>query len=195
MTHAIRPDRVATLPPRERILDAAEELFEREGIKNVTVQAIAERASTTKMAVYRHFDTKDALVVEWLRIRAATYRAAFDAHEAAHPDDPRAQITGIARWVADRLGAASHRGCVFVNSIAELPDPQHPARRLIAEHKRAQARRLVELCTRAGVPDPEQVAAELTFLLEGAEVTAQNGSIEEVGDRLVRMVGALLQRS
>lgn len=194
MTNAIRPSRVPTLPPRERILDAAEELFEREGIKNVSVQAIADRARTTKMAVYRHFDTKDALVVEWLRIVAATYSAAFDEQEAAHPDDPVAQIKGITAWVADRLATASHRGCAFVNSIAELPDPGHPARRLIAAHKASQAKRLAALCARAGLADPHQTAAEITFLLEGAEVTAQNGSIDDIGPRLVRMVDAVLQR-
>lgn len=185
---------MATLPPRERILDAAEELFEREGIKNVSVQAIAERASTTKMAVYRHFETKDALVVEWLRIVVATYAAQFDRQEAAHPDDPRAQIMGLAGWVAARLGTASHRGCSFINSIAELPDPAHPARRLIAAHKATQADRLTALCARAGLADPRQAAAEITFLLEGAEVTAQNGSIDDIGPRLLRMVEAVLRR-
>jgi AcrR family transcriptional regulator len=185
---------VAKLPPRERILDAAEELFEREGIKNVSVQAIAGRAATTKMAVYRHFETKDALVLEWLRIVAATYVADFDRLAAEYPNDPRAQILGLAESVASRVTTASHRGCVFINTIAELPDRAHPARQLVETHKAAQARRLTELCSAAGLTDPEQVAAEITFLLEGAEVTAQNDSIGHVGERLVRMVAAALER-
>ncbi|MYS73481.1 TetR family transcriptional regulator, partial [Streptomyces sp. SID5926] len=156
---AARPGRVAKLPPRERILDAAEELFQSEGIRRVGVQAIAERAETTKMAIYRHFETKDALVAEWLRILAAEYQAAFDRVEAEHPGRPREQILGLARFIADGLPGLSHRGCPFINSLAELPDRSHPARRVVEEHKARQTRRLVGMCAEAGMSDPEQVAA------------------------------------
>ncbi|CAL9340648.1 MULTISPECIES: TetR/AcrR family transcriptional regulator [Streptomyces] len=189
---AARPGRVAKLPPRERILDAAEELFQSEGIRRVGVQAIAEKAETTKMAIYRHFETKDALVAEWLRILTAEYRAAFDRVEAEHPGRPREQIMGLARFIADGLPALSYRGCPFVNSLAELPDRSHPARRVIEEHKADQTRRLVGMCTEAGLPDPEQVAAQITFLLEGAQVSTQNGSIDRAGERLLRVVEAVL---
>ncbi|MEU5540244.1 TetR family transcriptional regulator [Streptomyces sp. NPDC020362] len=194
MDRASRQSRVAKLPPRERILDAAEELFSREGIKAVGVQAIASRAETTKMALYRHFATKDALVEEWLRIVAADYTAVFDQLEDAHPDEPRAQILGMARFIADGLPEISHRGCPFINSIAELPDRTHPARRLIEAHKAGQVRRLADLCARAGLPDPDEAAAEITFALEGAQVSTQNGSIEHAGERLMRIVEAVLDR-
>ncbi|WP_367139420.1 MULTISPECIES: TetR/AcrR family transcriptional regulator [Streptomyces] len=194
MDRVSRQSRVAKLPPRERILDAAEELFSREGIKAVGVQAIASRAETTKMALYRHFATKDALVEEWLRIVAADYAAAFDRLEEAHPDEPRAQILGIARFIADGLPEISHRGCPFINSIAELPDRTHPARRLIEAHKANQMRRLTDLCARAGLSDPDEAAAEITFVLEGAQVSTQNGSVEHAGERLMRIVEAVLDR-
>jgi AcrR family transcriptional regulator len=145
-------------------------------------------------ALYRHFATKDALVEEWLRIVAADYTAAFDQLEAAHPDAPRAQILGVARFIADGLPEISHRGCPFINSIAELPDRAHPARQLIEAHKAGQARRLTVLCAQAGLPAPDEAAAEITFALEGAQVSAQNGSIEHVGERLMRIVEAALDR-
>ncbi|MEV8127702.1 helix-turn-helix domain-containing protein [Streptomyces sp. NPDC085944] len=189
-----RPGRVAKLPPRERILDAAEELFQREGIQRVGVQAVAEKAETTKMAIYRHFETKDALVAEWLRILAAEYQAAFDRVEAEHPGRPREQILGLARFIAEGLPSLSYRGCPFVNSLAELPDRSHPARRVIEEHKARQTRRLVGMCTEAGLPDPEQVAAQITFVLEGAQVSTQNGSIDRAGERLLRIVEAILDQ-
>jgi AcrR family transcriptional regulator len=191
---ARRPNRVAKLPPRERILDAAEELFQSEGIRRVGVQAIADRAETTKMAIYRHFDTKDALVAEWLRIVAADYQAAFDRVETEHPGRPREQILGLARFIADGLPALSHRGCPFINSLAELPDRSHPARQVIEEHKARQTRRLVGMCAEAGLPDPEQIAAQITFVLEGAQVSAQNGSIDRVGERLTRIVEGILDQ-
>ncbi|GAA3623476.1 TetR/AcrR family transcriptional regulator [Kineosporia mesophila] len=189
-----RPSRVAKLPPRERILDAAEELFQSEGIMRVSVQAIADRASTTKMAVYRHFETKDELVAEWLRILAADYQAAFDRVATDHPGRPKAQIFGLAQFIAAGLPGISYRGCPFINSLAELPDRSHPARQVIEKHKALQAGRMLALCTEAGLPDPEQVTAEITFLLEGAQVSMQNGSIDQVADRLMRIIGALLER-
>ncbi|MBB5101267.1 TetR/AcrR family transcriptional regulator [Streptomyces spectabilis] len=191
---ASRPGRVAKLPPRERILDAAEELFQGEGILRVGVQAIAERAGTTKMAIYRHFETKDALVAEWLRILAADYRAAFDRVEAEHPDRPREQILGLARFIAEGLPTLSYRGCPFINSLAELPDRSHPARQVIEEHKAHQLRRLVGMCAAAGLSDPEQAAAEITFVLEGAQVSTQNGSVDQVGDRLLRIIEGIVGR-
>ncbi|MEU7638725.1 helix-turn-helix domain-containing protein [Streptomyces sp. NPDC039016] len=189
-----RPDRVAKLPPRERILDAAEELFQSEGIQRVGVQAIAERARTTKMAIYRHFETKDALVAEWLRIVAADYQAAFDRVEAAYPDRPEEQILGLARFIAEGLPTLSHRGCPFINSLAELPDRSHPARQVIERHKAHQTRRLVGMCAGARLADPDQAAAEITFVLEGAQVSTQNGSIDQAGDRLMRAVAGIVER-
>ncbi len=193
-TTVLRPSRVAKLPPRERILDAAEELFRDEGIRRVSVQAIAEKAETTKMAVYRHFETKDALVAEWMRIVAADYQAAFDRVRTEHPGLPGEQIMGLARFIAEGLLTISHRGCPFINSLAELPDRSHPARQVIEEHKAHQTRRLVGLCAEAGLSDPEQAAAEITFVLEGAQVSTQNGSIDRAGELLMSIVEGIVDR-
>ncbi|MEU1116534.1 MULTISPECIES: helix-turn-helix domain-containing protein [unclassified Streptomyces] len=193
-TTAGRPSRVAKLPPRERILDAAEELFQGEGIRRVGVQAIAEKAETTKMAIYRHFETKDALVAEWLRILTADYQAAFDRVEAEHPGRPEEQILGLARFIAEGLPGISYRGCPFINSLAELPDRAHPARQVIERHKALQTRRLVAMCAAAGLPDPGQAAAEITFALEGAQVSTQNGSVDRVGERLMTIVEGIVDR-
>ncbi len=190
----MRDSRVPRLPPRDRILDAAEELFHREGIRAVGVEAIATRAETTKMALYRHFESKDALVVEWLRLVTRQYVAVFERLAAGHPGDARAQLRGWAQFIADGLSGTSHRGCPFVNSIAELPDRQHPARLLIETHKANQARRVAALCAEAGIPDPEAAAAELTFVLEGAQVTAQNMGITDIEGHLMRIVTAILER-
>ncbi|MFF2196741.1 TetR/AcrR family transcriptional regulator [Streptomyces sp. NPDC058157] len=190
-----RDSRIAQLPPRERILDAAEELFLSEGVRAVGVQAVAERANTTKTALYRHFATKDVLIEEWLRIVAAGYAAAFDRVEAEHRDDGRAQVLAVADFVAAGLPDIARRGCPFVNSIAGLLDPAHPARRLIGNHKAEQRRRLTAMCERAGAHDPDDASAEITFLLEGAQVSVQNGSVDRVGERLVAAVRGVLDRA
>lgn len=188
MTDAVRPGRagrVAKLPPRERILDAAEELFHSEGIRGVGVQAIAEKAGTTKAALYRHFDTKDALAAQWLLIVAADYTSAFDKIEERWPDNPRAQIQGLAAFIADSLSEISHRGCPFINSLAELPDRSHPARQVIETHKAQQLRRLTAMCTAAAISliprEPQRRSPSLwkeprSAHRTGAWTTSANGS-------------------
>lgn len=180
--------------PRERVLAAAGELFYNDGIRATGVDAIAARGNTTKMAIYRHFQSKDVLVTEWLRQVIDDYWRALDAIEAAHPGDPRAQILGWVTYFSDEARAWSHRGCAFINSIAELPDPEHPGRKLIEEHKARQWRRLASLCEQAGLASPEDTASELTFIFEGAQVSAQNRSIRDADRQLRRIVDAVIAR-
>lgn len=184
----MRPERIPQLAPKERILDAAETLFFTEGISRVTVDAIAAKAKSTKMTVYRHFDSKDALVLEWLRLLVDKYSEVFEELSARYTDDPKAQILGFATFIARDLSAASYRGCPFTNSLAEIPEPDNPARRLIEEHKKRQFSRLAALCAEAELPAPNDVAMELTYLMEGAQVVSQNNSIEGVGENLLKMV-------
>jgi AcrR family transcriptional regulator len=181
-------------PPRERIVKAAAELFYKEGIRGVGMEAIAASAQTTKMAIYRHFASKDALVADWLSGVTAQYAAVFDQLEAQHPEDARAQLLGWVRFIVDNLYKVSHRGCPFVNSIAELPDRNHQARQLVEQHKVRQAQRVTRLCRQAGIPHPELAAAELTFLLEGGQVTAQNMGIPRADEMLLALATSVIDR-
>src|SRR2546421_5906148 len=157
-------------PPRERILAAARELFYREGIHAVSVDAIAAAASTNKMTVYRHFQSKDALVAAYLGELAAETESAWGAVRTQFPDDADAQLRALLKRVSRFADEASGRGCAFVNAAVELGERKHPARKLIEEHKRRQRERLIALCRDAGYEKPEQLADELFLLVEGARV-------------------------
>src|SRR5258707_14008328 len=89
-----RSPRDRDVAPRERILEAALDLFYRHGIHAVGVDAIAEAAATNKMTLYRHFDSKDLLVAECLRRLAAETDAAWGEKGGAHAGDPRGQLLG-----------------------------------------------------------------------------------------------------
>lgn len=101
---------------------------------------------------------------------------------------------GWATLFSDEARAWSHRGCAFVNSIAELPDPEHPGRKLIEEYKARQWQRLAGLCKEAGLASPEETASELMFVFEGAQVAAQNQSINDTDLQLRRIIGAIVER-
>lgn len=180
------------LPPRERILEAAEELFYANGIRGVGVEAIAEQAGTNKMALYRHFESKDELVAAWLRTLVDRSNQVFSELEATYPEDPMGHLIAWFRVFAQRLKEKGIRGCPFANTMVELPDPEHPARLVIEEHKARQRGRMIRLCEAAGMVNPNRVADELFFLFEGVHASAQSLGAEEVADRFLTLAEALI---
>ena len=177
-------------PPRERILRAARELFYRDGIGAVSVEAIATTAGTNKMTLYRHFSSKDELVAAYLSELAGEGDSLWDAASAAHPGDPEAQLRYLLKHVSQFESPG--RGCALANAAVELTEPRHPARRVIEAHKRRQRERLVALVRAAGYLKPERVADELFLLVEGARVSVQSVGREGPGSRLHALVQSLL---
>jgi len=180
------------IPPRERILATAVELFYRHGIRAVGVDSIAEAAGTNKMTLYRHFTSKDELVAEYLRRLADKATLVWGRLASQYPGDARAQLRGWLQEMAAHVESGKERGCALSNAAVELPEKDHPARRVIEAFKTAQRRRIIELCSTAELTDPELLADELFLLLEGARVTAQSIGRQGLGDRLVRMGEAMI---
>jgi AcrR family transcriptional regulator len=180
------------IPPRSRILTAAAELFYRYGIRAVGVEAIAEAADTNKMTLYRHFASKDELVAEYLRQSANVADRCWERFAQAHPGDPLEQLLAWLEEMAHHLAEPDERGCALANAAIELPEKDHPARRVIEEYKRAQRARLVRLSEEAGLREPEMLADELHLLLEGARVTVQSIGTEGLAARLSNMGKAMI---
>jgi AcrR family transcriptional regulator len=189
---AVTHDNDSRIPPRARILAAAGELFYRHGIRAVGVDAIAEAAGTNKMTLYRHFASKDELVAEYLRQSAHAADECWERFALAHPGDPLAQLGAWLEEMAGHLAEPDERGCALANAAVELPDKDHPARRVIEEFKKAHRMRLVRLSQDADLSEPELLADELHLLLEGARVTAQSVGTEGLAARLLRMGEAMI---
>jgi AcrR family transcriptional regulator len=166
------PEAVATSAARARILDAASETFYRRGISAVGVDAIVAEAGVAKATLYRHFPSKDDLVVAFLRRRDERWRDWLrDEVERLSPDPsgrPLAVFDALGAWFA----SDDFRGCAFINATAEIADPAHPARAAVREHKRLCREYLEELLAGGGRRDPEGEAAALFLLMEGAMVSA-----------------------
>src|ERR1700716_216745 len=160
------------LRPRERILLAAKDLFHRHGIRGVGVETIAEAAGTNKMTLYRHFDSKDDLIVAYLQSVALEVDEMWREFERDHTGDRQAQMEA---WVGCGGGGGTlpERGCEPANAAIELTADNHPGRRIIEELKTNHRNRLASLCRRAGISQPEVLADTLTLLLEGARVSRQ----------------------
>src|SRR5262250_216382 len=181
------------IPPRERILAIAADLFYRHGIRAVGVDAIAERAGTNKMTLYRHFASKDELVAEYLRRLADKASSSWDSLAAQHPGNPRGQLRGWLKDMASHVASGNERGCPLANAAVELPEKDHPARRVIEAFKMEQRQYLVHLCDTAKLAEPDMLADELFLLLEGARVTAQSMGPQGLGERLVRMGESIIK--
>jgi AcrR family transcriptional regulator len=179
-------------PPRERILTAAADLFYRHGIRAVGVDAIAEAAGTNKMTLYRHFTSKDELVAEYLRQSARGEAKGWDCLQARYPGDPLAQLRAWLNEMFEHIVSGDARGCPLANAAVELPDKDHPARRVIEECKVAARAKVIALCRAAGLEDPDFLADELNLMLEGARVTAQSVGRDGLGAQLKRMSDALI---
>jgi AcrR family transcriptional regulator len=157
--------------PRDRILGTARSLFRQCGIRGAGVDAIAESAGTNKMTLYRHFHSKDDLIVACLKEAAADADKGWARLEAEHPDDPKRQLDAWIDLVDDVLREGGC--CEVANAAVELPEAADLVRATIADFKLEQRRRLVLLCRAAGIARAEALADMLSLLIEGARVSRQ----------------------
>jgi AcrR family transcriptional regulator len=154
---------------QSRIVKAAAHLFYAEGIRAVSVDAIAARAGVTKKTLYYHFTSKDELIAAYLAERDAPNLAAFARWlreaEGSLPDRMEAFFARMAK-------AARHpqwKGCGFLRTAAELANmPGHPARAVIAAHKKKVEGWLAETFRDARLSEPEAVARQIAVLIDGA---------------------------
>src|SRR5688500_883434 len=141
---------------RDRLFSAAIDLFYRNGIRAVSVDAIAAEAGTTKVTFYRVFESKDDLIVQVLQEQSKRFWEWWDAIVAEHPGERRKQIEElIARFRDEIVGDEACRGCAVANAAVEIVEEDHPARAVIKKHKLEIAQRLRELCRQMDARQPD----------------------------------------
>ncbi|MDJ0896622.1 MAG: TetR/AcrR family transcriptional regulator [Alphaproteobacteria bacterium] len=154
---------------RERIVSAAAKLFYGEGIRSVSVDAVAEKAGVTKRTLYYHFRSKDDLVAAYLASRdqptLALYERWFDESDGPVGDKIKAMFDGFARAAT----SPKWKGCGFMRTTAELAStPGHPAVKAGASHKKRFEAWLAGRLAGEGVGEPESAARKIVVLLDGA---------------------------
>lgn len=179
--------------PRSRILAASRDLFSTRGLKGVSVDEIAAAARTNKMTLYRHFESKDLLIVEYLRALCAERDTVWAQIARSRPNDPVAQLKAWVAQVCEWIMEPDGRGCPISNAAVELPEKDHPGRLVIEVHKTKQRDRIHALCREAGFAEPRLLADEIFLLIEGARIDVQSVGLSGPGARLKTMVTALLK--
>jgi AcrR family transcriptional regulator len=190
-----RPGPAATAG--DRIRDTATQLFYRQGIRAVGVDAIVRQARATKPSLYRSFRSKDELAAAYLRDWDSAFWQRFESAVAARPDDPRAQLRLFLRRLTHRMRSPGYRGCALSNAAVEYPEAGHPARRVAVANKRKLRRRLTQMAAAMGARQPRLLADGLALLLEGAYASSQlfgrDGPARAVARAADQLIGAALK--
>jgi AcrR family transcriptional regulator len=156
---------------RERLLDAASELFYEEGVHSVGVDRVVERAGVAKATLYTVFGNKDGLVRAYLMARHDRTRERMTRELATRYKTPRERLLGVFDVQGLSFIEAGFRGCAFVGASAEAPEGSSVAQ--LAEDYRAWVRSLfLDLAQEAGARDPERLAQQLVLLYDGAGISA-----------------------
>jgi AcrR family transcriptional regulator len=161
-----------TTDTRQRLIEAATQRFYKDGFRNTGIDAILTDVGISKTAFYKHFESKDALMVGVLDHVDGFLQQQFrqmvkDRGGRSAPGQLRAMIDVVQQIIDDD----GFHGCIFVNAVMEFPLPHDPVHQAAMRHKRAIEDFVFELAERAGAKSPAALAQELCLVIEGAYVT------------------------
>lgn len=177
---------------RDRILDAAGRLFYTRGIRAVGMAEIVTAAGCGKNVLYRHFPSKDELVLAYLQRVAEQIDASMEAAVAGLDDIPRAALVAVVREVADRVTSRGYRGCPFRNYLREMRDPTDVPGRFAMTEIRGLRRRVDRLVRSLDVNEPDLLAERVWLAIEGMYASAPYGDRKEAATTAVGLVQELL---
>lgn len=152
---------------RARLLGTASRLFYAEGLHSVGIDRIVAEASVTRATLYRHFPSKDDLVVAYLAGADEQIRAQVEAaRRAGH--SPADTVRAVAETITDGIRSDGFRGCAFLNAAAEYPAPDHAVHRAVLNHRQWFLDTITELMAETGETEPEPHARHFVMLRDGA---------------------------
>lgn len=176
---------------RARLLNAATELFYAEGLHAVGVDRVIARAQVTRATLYRHFPSKDDLLVAYLSRADEAIRARTEQARAPG-SDPADVVRAVGRDVTDDIRGPGFRGCAFLNAAAEYPDPAHPVHQAVQAHRQWYLATMVDLFTGIGKIDPAPAARHFMMLRDGAMAAGCLTDPQPVCETFTRGVEGLL---
>jgi AcrR family transcriptional regulator len=176
---------------RERIMGAAYDLFSRRGIQAVGIDAIIARSGVARQTLYRHFDSKQDLVLAFLERRERVWtRNWLQAGIESRATEPREQLLAIFDVFDEWFHGDGFEGCTFINVLLEHPDPDDAIHRAGVAYLAGIRAMLEDLTRKAGITGAEDFARKWHILMKGSIVAAGEGDLDAA--RRAREVGALL---
>ncbi|HUA48077.1 MAG TPA: TetR/AcrR family transcriptional regulator [Solirubrobacteraceae bacterium] len=176
---------------REKILDAAYELFSRNGIQAVGIDAVISRSGVARQTLYRHFASKQDLVLAFLELREREWtRRWLEAEVRQRADDPQARLLAVFDVFDEWFARADFEGCSFINVMLEHPQPSDPVHRASVSYLAGIRGFLENLAREAGIADAQDFARQWHILMKGSIVAAGEG--DRYAAQRAKQIGALL---
>jgi AcrR family transcriptional regulator len=179
---------------RERVSRAAYELFSRDGVRAVGVDAVIARAGAAKMTLYRNFPSKDDLILDFLRRREQVWtREWLQAESQRRGETPQEQLLAIFDIFSDWFTRPDFEGCPFLTTMIEVNDRDHPVYQAAVSHLANIRSYIEDLARTAGITDPGSFARKWHILMKGAIMAAHEG--DTAAATRAREMGELLLKS
>jgi len=176
------PQTAIAVPARQRILDSAYELFSRRGIRATGIDEVIKSASVAKATLYRHFSSKDELVLAFLQQREQLWTKGWVEEEARRRGEtPEEQLLAIFDLFHEWFQKDDFEGCSFINVLLEMNDRGTPIGKASADHLNTIRSIIRSLAEEAGLREPEQFAHSWHILMKGSIVAAGEGDRDAAG--------------
>ena len=178
---------------RERVGRAAYDLFSKDGVRSVGVDAIIAHAGTAKMTLYRNFPSKSDLIIDFLQRRERLWtREWLEAESRRRGTTPREQLLAIFDVFAEWFARPDFEGCAFLTTMIEVSDERDPVHQAAVRHLATIRGYLERLAAGAGITDTDSFARKWHILMKGSIMAASEGDIEAAGR--ARDMGELVLR-
>lgn len=169
---------------RDDLVETALKLFYMHGFNATGIDRILAESGVAKMTLYKHFRSKDELILAALHLRDERFRNWLMSEMEKASSDPEerllAMFDALETWFRGKaFKDLGFSGCAFINAASEFAAHDHPAHRIASEHKRRIVDYLEKTCREAQLPQPERLAECLALLKEGAIATAHVRNMPE----------------
>ncbi len=182
-----------TLPStRERLLETAARLFFQHDYRAIGVDTLVAESGVGKMTLYRHFPSKDDLIVAYLRDTNDKFWMWFD-EATGRTDEPAGKLMAFFQALEKLAMTPTCFGCPFLNAVVDFPEHTHPAHAVALEHKQAVRLRFVELAEATGARDPAALADQLFLLMDGAFMAVRMFGPENPALRVAQAAQTLIE--
>lgn len=182
----------STHRPDERLLETAYELFSARGVRDVGVDELVERAGVAKATLYRHFASKDELILAFLQLREERWTMGWlEKRVRERGGPPEQQLLTAFDLFEEWFREPEYSGCPFIKILLEM-GPAHPAGAACVEHLEKVRDFLTQLATDADFRDPAELALSIQLLLYGSIIHAAAG-FPSAAQRAKTMAKAVLE--
>lgn len=157
---------------RQQILETASQLFYQKGIQHVGINEVIAESGVAKRTLYRWFPSKDRLIEEVIKYRAAQWIGWFENAVADEGSTPKERLLATFDVLQGWYAEPDFRGCPFINAVLEIADASHPAHQVSINLREAIRTYIMQLAAEAGVRDPESFSQQYLLLIGGASLVA-----------------------